>query len=288
MPSKNRIQQLLELNLAIFFIGTSGALGRYVSLPPPITIWWRCFVALLFLLLYCWWKKVDLKFDPAKDGGLILLSGLLMMGHWVFYFYSLQLSNVAIGMLSLFTYPVWTALLEPLVLRSPFQLTHLGMGLLILVGIFFLAPDFDLQNSHTQAVGFGILSALCYSFRNLMMKKKVTQFSGSMLMVYQVLTVVVLLWPLFFFLDGSAIQLEWPAILALGLFTTAIGHTLFVQSFKNFSITQASIISSSMPIYGILTGLIFLGEIPSWNSIIGGALIIATVIWESLRMQKSQ
>ena len=288
MPANKSLQQLLEINFAIFLISTSGALGRFVSMPPPITIWWRCLSALLFLLLYCWWKKIDLKFNPAQDGGLIFLSGILMAGHWVFYFYSLQLSNVAIGMLSLFTYPVLTALLEPVVLRTPFQWTHLGMGFLILLGIFFLAPEFDLQNSHTQAVGFGILSALCYSFRNLMMKKKVAQFSGSMLMVYQVLTVVILLWPLFFLLDGSAIQSEWPAIIALGLFTTAIGHTLFVQSFKNFSITQASIISSSMPIYGILIGLLFLGEIPNWNSIIGGALIIATVIWESLRMRKSR
>ena len=51
--------------------------------------------------------------------------------HWVTYFYALQWSNVAIGMLSLFTYPVITALLEPLFFNTRFQLRHLILGALL-------------------------------------------------------------------------------------------------------------------------------------------------------------
>lgn len=277
------LRNLFELHLAVLLISTSGALGRFISLPPPIAIWWRCLLALFFLLIYCLWKKIPLRFDLSKDGFFLIASGILIAGHWIFYFYALQISNVAIGMLSLFTYPVLTALLEPLVFKKPFQWTHLGMGALVLVGIYFLAPELNLQHSHTQAIGFGILSALCYAIRNLLLKRKVDAFPGSMLMFYQVLIVVLLIWPVFLLQDGSAIKTDWPAIIALGLITTAIGHTLFVNSFQNFSITRASIISSNQPIYGIIIAMIFIGEIPGWNAVIGGGLILATVIWESSR-----
>jgi drug/metabolite transporter (DMT)-like permease len=67
--------------------------------------------------------------------------------------------------------------------------------------------------------------------------------------------------------------------------TTAVGHTLFLNSFKNFSIGTVSIMSSIQPIYGILFGIVFLSEIPSFRSIIGGLLIFMTVFIEQKSTQ---
>jgi drug/metabolite transporter (DMT)-like permease len=77
--------------------------------------------------------------------------------HWITYFYSLQLSNVAIGMLSLFTYPVMTSLLEPVFLKTQFSKMHLLLGVLVLIGIYFLAPSFDTENDYFLAILIGLL-----------------------------------------------------------------------------------------------------------------------------------
>ena len=90
----------------------------------------------------------------------------------------------------------------------------------------------------------------------------------------------------FIFEFNTSSRYEWGALLILALFTTAIGHTLFVKSFKYFSVSTASLMSSIQPIYGILLGLIFLGEIPISKTIIGGVLIISTVIIESILSKK--
>jgi len=58
---------------------------------------------------------------------------------------------------------------------------------------------------------------------------------------------------------------------------------MFLYSFKHFSITTASIISSMQPIYGIIMGIIFLKEYPELTTLIGGALILLSVIIESVR-----
>jgi len=275
-------KHLLEINIAMLFISTSGALGRYIQLSVPVTIASRAFLAFIFLFMYCRYKKVSFNI-AAKDRPMIILSGLLMGAHWVTYFYALQMSNVAIGMLSMFTYPVLTAFLEPLLLKTKFQKIHLLLGALVLLGIYFLIPDFSLDNSYTIAIIIGVFSALVYALRNLLMKSKVAKYNGSVLMLYQTAIVGVLLLPSFFFTDFSIVLSQWHAIFTLALLTTAIGHTLFLASFKNFTITTASILSSVQPVYGIIIGAIFLSEFPSWSTVLGGVLILTAVVVESVR-----
>jgi len=143
-----------------------------------------------------------------------------------------------------------------------------------------------LKNDQFIAVGFGVFSALCYSIRNIYMKAKSSEYEGSILMVYQLIIVSVLLSPVFYFYDVNGLGVSLPAILILALLTTAIGHTLFVYSFRNFSISAASIISGVQPIYGIIIGMIVLGEYPGVRTIIGGSVILGTVLIESVRSFK--
>lgn len=214
---------------------------------------------------------------------MVILSGVLMGLHWVTYFYALQMSNVAIGMLSMFTYPVWTAFLEPILLKTKFQKIHLLLAVLVLCGVYFLIPDFNLENSFTLAIGMGVLSALVYALRNLLMKSKVAKYNGSLLMSYQTGIVGFLLLPALFFANVNELLSQWGALVTLALLTTAIGHTLFLLSLKHFTVTTASILSSVQPVYGILIGMLFLSEFPSWSTVFGGALILTAVVVESVR-----
>lgn len=282
MQKNLHLRNILELNLAMLFISTSGALGRYIDMPVPVIIGFRALFAALLLFVYCRSRKFSFR-TGSKDRPTIILSGILMGLHWITYFYSLKLSNVAVGMLSIFTYPVITALLEPILLKTKFHKVHLLLAFLVLVGIYFLVPDLDFGNSYTKAVLLGVVSAICYSLRNIIMKTKVGNYNGSVLMWYQLVIVSICLLPFLIVMDSSGIKEQWLPTVVLALLTTAIGHTLFLQSFKRFSITTASIISSVQPVYGIIIGMIFLREIPVLSTIIGGLLILISVIIESVR-----
>tara|TARA_R110002051_G_scaffold307891_1_gene379171 strand:+ start:1383 stop:2243 length:861 start_codon:yes stop_codon:yes gene_type:complete len=285
LRNTKHLSHLLEINLAMLFISTSGALARYISLPVLVIIGLRAILALVLLLLYCKFKGISLRAEK-RHLPAILTSGLLMGLHWITYFYSLKLSNVAIGMISLFTYPILTAFLEPLLLKTKLQKVHLFLGLLVLFGIYFLVPSFDIENKNTLAVVIGIFSALCYALRNILLKTKVASYNGSMLMCYQMGVVGLFLSPMFFTVEMESILQQWQGIAALALITTAIGHTLFLNSFKHFSITTVSILSSVQPVFGILIGAFLLNEIPTLNTLIGGTLILGSVVIESIRSSK--
>jgi drug/metabolite transporter (DMT)-like permease len=278
---------LLELLLGTLFISTSGVLGKFIDLPTPVIIWFRSALGALFLYVFCRYKHYNIKITSKKDFSTVLLSAIFLGTHWITYFYSLKLSNVALGMLSLFTFPVITALLEPLFVKSKLDKIHIFLGILVLVGIYILSPDFDFESSQVKGILLGVFSALCYALRNLILKRNISSYSGTALMMHQILILSVLLIPTIFLMDISNLSSQFPYIIILALVTTAIGHSIFIHSLKYFSVSTASIINSIQPVLGIIMAYFFLKEIPTWNTFFGGSLILATVIIESIRSRKN-
>ncbi len=287
MNNRNLAKDLFELNIAVLFISSSGVLGRFIDMPVPITIGLRAFLAAILLFLYCKWKGINFRIE-SKDRKVVLIGGVLLGVHWAAYFYALQLSNIAIGMLSLFTYPAITAILEPIILKTKILKFHVLLTLMVLVGIYFLVPEFNLQSDNLKAVGFGVLSAICYSVRNIMMKTKVQKYDGSLLMFYQLIAMAIVFSPFYLVLDYSRILEYLPATLILALVTTCLGHTLFLHSLNKFSTITASIVSCAQPVYGIILGMIVLQEFPHTSTLIGGGIIILTVVAESVRIYRLQ
>ena len=283
---KNTPSDYFWLNLSFLFISTSGALGKWIDLPPEQIIFWRSLFSIPFLLLFLWTTKQSIKISFQWNAST-LLAGVLMGIHWVTYFYALQWSNVAVGMLSLFTFPVITAFLEPLFFNTRFNKKHIFLGGLTLLGIYFLVPSFDLAKTHGPAIALGVFSALCYAIRNILLKKARTSGNRSQQMLAQVVIIALCFVP---FISQETVSMNqdfWPALVFLALFTTVIGHSMFLFSLTRFSVTSASIAASVQPLYGILIAYFFLNEIPHWGTYIGGALIVFAVLVEGLSSKEN-
>ncbi|MCB4807600.1 DMT family transporter [Tamlana sp. 62-3] len=279
-------QNLLFLLLSTLLLSTSGPLGKFINLDPPVIIWSRCILASVCLFIYYSIKKVNLKLGSKKDYITLTISALFFAAHLITYFYALKLSNVAIGMLSLFTYPMITALIEPIFIKVKFDPVYILLSLIVLLGLYILSPEFSIENTYFEAILFGLLSALIYALRNIISKKLISKYSGKSIMFNQLVVISIVLFPVVFLFDTQNISTQYPYLIMLALITTAIGHTMLVSSFKHFSVSTASIISSLQPIFGILLAFIFLNEKPNINTYIGGSLILLTVIIESIRSRK--
>ena len=284
--NNTHLKNLSGLILATLLISTSGVLGKYIAMPSEVIIWFRSAFAMIFLFGFCRYKKINLTVLTMRTHVPLIISSLFMAAHWISYFYALKLSNVALGMLSLFTFPVITALLEPFFLKTKFNPIHLILGTIILIGIYILAPEFNLESDDLKGILFGLFSAFCYSIRILILKQHVDHYHGSMLMFYQTSVITIVLFPVLFFMDVSGFQTQVPYLLLLAIITTAIGHSLMVHSLKFFSASTATIIGSIQPVFGIIIAFVVVNEIPAVNTIWGGLLIISTVFIETIRPKK--
>jgi drug/metabolite transporter (DMT)-like permease len=273
---------IVELAIAILVMSTSGVLGKQIDLPVVLIIWSRCLLGAmaLFLIRFIF----NNSFHISRSGRTKMILPTLLMGiHWLAYFYALKLSNVAIGMLTLFTYPLMTSILEPILLKDRMVKRHLPLTLITLVGIYFLLPNFDMSDDLTVGILFGLLAALSYAIRNIWIRKHIDVISGSLSMAYQLLALSIVLIPFLFFYPLEQDQYllgNTTNLITLGLITTAVGHTLFVRSFKYFSVTTVSIMSNFTPVLGIGWGMLFLDEIPKKGIYIGGSIILLVTLVE--------
>lgn len=281
MNSKSKYNSFIGLNLALIMISTSGVLGRPLQMDPEVSIFWRCLLATFILGTYLYFRKADFSIKFKQDFNLIMIGGGLMGFHWVTYFYSLSLANVAIAILTLHTFPAMTAILEPLILKTKFRLYHLILASLVMLGIYIISPSMDLGDDVVLAVLFGLFSAFSYALRNIFTRKVMPNYNGSSMMFFQLCIMTFMLIP-FLFMKSSAELLthDWPFILGLAVLTTCIGHTLLVVNLKNYSAVTVSLMSSIIPVYGILWPFIFLSEVPSQSTMIGGAFILVSFFVE--------
>lgn len=276
-------RSFIELNLSILFLSTSGVLGRLIEMTPTLIIWWRCALATVLMFLFVRIVSLDCRVRQRSHYPIIFLSSFLLAAHWVTYFYSLSLSNIAVAMITLHTYPAMTALLEPLILKTRFQWYHLLLALLIVLGVYIMVPPGEVGNQLSLAFMFGLLSALTYALRNIYTRKIIPDYNGSVMMLFQLAVMTVILLPFLFLESTAAIKTEWPYVALLALFTTCFGHTLFVRNLKSYNTTTISLLTSIVPVYGILWGVVFLTEIPSVRMVVGGILVLIAFVIESRR-----
>jgi drug/metabolite transporter (DMT)-like permease len=278
----NSLKHLAVLNLATVIITSAALLGKYMSLYPPFVIWSRSFIAAVTLgLIFSIKNGISFRL-PFKDIKLVI-SGVLLCVHWVLFFYSIHFSTVAVAAVSVFTYPIFTAMLEPFILKSKMQTRHIVIGFMLLVGIYIISPQISLEDDIFLGLLCGLGSAFAYALRNILSKSLIERYDGWQIMFYQVLITALLLSPFMTYHSREVVIDNIIPLIALGVIPTVIGHGLVVKSLKYFTTSKASILMGMQPVYTILLGVILLGESPSLKIYLGGSIIMGAVFFELIK-----
>jgi len=282
--SKQR--SLFEIHTAVFLFGLAGLFGKWISLSPTIIVLGRVFFASLALGFILLLTKESLKITPGKNYFLLFFMGLILSIHWIAFFKSIQVSTVAIGLLSYSSFPIFTAFLEPLFLKEKLVKINILFALLCLCGVCLIIPQFDLANSVYQGVLWGLLSGFTFALLAIANRYLSQKYSSLIIAFFQDFFATLLLLPLFFLIQPALSMGNILLLLILGVFCTAGSHSLFIKGMRYIKAQTASIISSLEPVYGIILAFLLLGEVPSLRTILGGAIILGTTFTVSLRTSK--
>ncbi len=69
----------------------------------------------------------------------------------------------------------------------------------------------------------------------------------------------------------------WLGAAYLGVFASGLGYLLYNYSLKQMAASQVGVFTNLIPIVGVLTGVIALGEPLSWQAILGGLIVMVGV-----------
>ena len=274
--------------MAVLLFGLAGLFGKWLILSPFIIVLGRVFFASITLALFLWLSKQSMKISPRKNYLYLIFLGLILAVHWVSFFKSIQISTVAVGLLSFATYPVFTTFLEPLLLKEKIIKMNISFSLFCVVGVFLIIPRFGLDNSTFVGVLWGLLSSITFAVLTILNRKLTQHFSSLLIAFYQDFFAMLFLLPFYFVLRPALNTNDILLLCVLGIFCTAGSHTLFIKGMKRIKAQTASMIHFLEPVYGIIFAFFFLHEIPSLRTIFGGAIILWGQILIILRIFKKR
>src|SRR5262245_16204752 len=223
-----RARNLLQIHAAVFLFGLAGLFGKLLSVAPVIIVLGRVVFACLPLLLASLVWKLPLR--PPSGRSLLAFAalGVLLAVHWTTFFQSVQVSSVAVALITFSTFPVFVALLEPPLFREKLRAADVVLAALALAGVVILVPSFEAGDRVTQGVIWGVASGLTFALLSLLNRHYVRQQSGITIALYQDAFAVAALLPF--------VLPQWPALTArqvlllaaLGVLCTAVAHSLFI------------------------------------------------------------
>jgi drug/metabolite transporter (DMT)-like permease len=279
---------LITLYFSAFMMGATGLFSKTIHLPAWHITGYRTWIAAVLLFVWVWWRERKVALDSARDYWRIIFLGVLLAIHWVTFFHSMQVSSVSVGLLSLYAYPVMTVFMEPFVKKTLLDWRDVITAFVVFVGIYFLIPEFDLNNNVTQGVLWGGVAAFTFALRNLLLGYWFSGQSAARSMSYQVLVVALLMTPVIFISEHKPSTMDWWQLLCLGVIFTAFAHTLLGDSLRYLKAKTVALVACIQPVFGVIYDVVFLDSIPTQPTLIGGAIILSAAIYESVREHQKQ
>jgi drug/metabolite transporter (DMT)-like permease len=268
----------------LLFSGTS-LFPKLIPLPVPTIIFGRSVVAAGAILLVLLFTGTPIRPRSRRDLAFLLGAGVLLAVHWVTYFQGIRVSTVAVGTIALHTYPIITVLTEPIIDRTRIKAADIVLAVVVLLGVVILVGRPTLSSTTTRGVLWGVLSAFLFTARNLLVRRSVRRYGSGTIMFFQTAVTALLLLPVPLFIAGGMAEAfsSWREFLLLGTIFTALSQTLYAGSLRSLSAKTVSIIATLLPLYAAITAALFLGEIPTVRTVLGGALVVGAVLVETVR-----
>ncbi len=279
---------LLSVHSSVLIFGLTALFSKLISLSAIEITFLRSIFAVLTIAIFIKFIKESLLLKHRKDYLIALLLGSLLCIHWVTYFHSMQISSIAIGIISLYTYPVITVFLEPLFHGEKPHVKDIISAIVVLFGIYLLVPELTIDNKTTQGVLWGVLSAFLFALRNIIQRRHFNAYPARHALLYQGAFVVLLLLPFSAKVIVEVSQQQWLLLILLGIFFTALPHTLFANSLLHLKAKTVGLIACMQVVYGTLFAALFLAELPDWKTVVGGVIVVSAAAYETISTVKQK
>ncbi len=283
----------VQLHVAILLAGFTGILGKLITLSEGMLVWYRMLSAFLILGAYLYYTGKIEKI-AWKDICKIAFTGVIICLHWLFFYASIKLSNVSIGVVCFSSVGFFTALLEPLFMRTRFSMREFAYSILTIVGVCLI---FSFDARYRLGIAVGIFAALLSALYAISIRKLCRGFDTNTTLLYQMgggalfLTLILPFYIAFFEITHIIPTVHDAIMLAiLSVFCTIGMSFLYIQSLKFITAFTVNLSFNLEPVYSIVLAIAFLGEAREVNFsfYLGLAFIILSVVLQSLWVMRQK
>jgi drug/metabolite transporter (DMT)-like permease len=280
-----------QLHAAVFLAGFTGVLGRLITLNEAVLVWYRMMITCVVLWLMLFFRKRK----PAASQKLFLQAssvGFILALHWVTFYAGIKISNVSTALVCLSAMGFFTAILEPIMLRRPFDITEILLGLLAIAGISIV---FHFDPHYKAGIIISLFSALLASIFPILNRQILQKMDAETATRYQLsggFLFITLLMPVYLYyfpvdrLIPSISDLGW--LLVLAILCTVLAYDLFMKALQKIPAFTVNLSYNLEPIYGVAMAFLIYREDKevSPGFYYGFCLIITAVVLQTVRLRK--
>ena len=242
----------------------------------------RFSVATLALASIMWLRGTALP-PLSRVLALAAMGGIGYVGQSYTFFTALNHAQASLVALLLYLYPVFVTLLAAMFLKEP--LTRTTLAALVLCS---LGAGLTVGGGEGSALGIalGVSSAVIYSIyivvgarltRGVDSLASTTIICAASGLVYIVMSTIRVKSGTPIAFPGDA--MGWAATIAIALVSTVAAILTFFAGLQRLGAARASMLSTIEPVVTVVLAAAVLGEHIAMSQAIGGALILAGVLW---------
>src|SRR5881227_579185 len=267
---------LLVLGAAILW-STGGLFIKATHLSAFELSFGRSLLAAITIAIFT--RKEGFGINPISAVTSILYAALLIL-----FVLATKLTTAANAIFLQYTAPVYVLILEPLFYKEKFRLRDFATVAACVAGmsLFFVGK---LRPEDVSGNLLALASGVCFALFFLLLRhSKAREVNRASSAIYGNLIVVLICAPAFFTAAGRGISgSDLARIAYLGIVQIGFAYLLFTLAMaRGVRSLDAGIIGYVEPVLNPIWVFLFIGERPSGWSIVGGAIIIASVICHML------
>ncbi len=276
----------LHLHFLVLIWGFTAILGLLISIPPVEVVFYRTLIAAAGLGVLLFINK--LPFSIGRGGVIkILLTGVLIAGHWILFFGAARVSNASVCLAGMATTSFWTSILEPIALKKKVKWFEVFLGLVVIAGLYVI---FRFEFDHALGLAMALASALLAALFTVINASFAKEYHHYQVTFYEMLGACVsifLFFPLYklTIAEGHILHLSLSLSDLLYLSLLAIVCTVYAYSasiglMKKMTAFSINLTVNLEPVYGIILAVIIFGDKEKMHPgfYAGAAVILLSVL----------
>lgn len=266
--------------IGVISVSSSAVLVKLAdSAPAAIIANYRLLFAVLMMLPVVLIKyRHEFRYIHKKDWIFSILAGVFLAFHFILWFESLNYTSVASSVVLVTLQPIFAFLGTYLFFKERFSYGALISMVIALFGSVIISWG-DLQISGMALIGdvlalLGAIAVTVYFLFGQRVRKNLSLMTYTFI-VYSISSLTLVIYNIGLqnpFLGYPASN--WWIFLALAIFPTFFGHTLFNWALRWLSTAKVSMGNVFEPVGATILAYLILGETLTWSQLLGGTIVV--------------
>lgn len=281
----------IQLHIAVFLAGFTGILGRLITLNEGLLVWWRLLISSATMwILFSAAKRLQ-KISLASKCRIAAI-GFIAALHWVSFYGAIKYANVSVALVCFSSVGFFTALFEPLLVKTAFKPVELLLGLLVVAGIYII---FHFDAHYKTGIILGVVSAMLGAIFPVCNRQLMQRMNAETLMTYELtggLLTLSLMLPFYLhYFPGThriPVFSDWLWLLFLSWICSVWAFQLSANALKKISAFTVNLTYNLEPAYGIFLAFVIYHENRELDASFytGLLFIIIAVLLQTLRVYR--